>query len=374
MSASVIPPDSLPLPAQEDIDRLLGVANKPKHAANGKNGHATHEPVERLVQTGESFLAAYKPVNYVVDGLLIRGYLYGLTSKPNHGKTTVATAIGVHVANDRPLAGLEVSGGRVLFLYGENSENSRLLLAAALQHYQFDAGAIDIVPVAGKLIDMIDQILRECDQEYALVVVDSSAAYFSYDEENNNTEGGDHARDLRKLTGLKGNPAVLACCHPIKNADRDSLLPRGAGAFLAELDTNLTLWASDGSAELGHNKVRGPVIDVINFAMHPVTLEDYKDSKGRPMTLPVAVPMTEQQFMAATRKTTEADDRLLYQLMHHPDDSMSLWATGCGLDSKTEKYKIQRGLKRLIEEKLVQYKRGKYSLTKEGETEAKKVK
>lgn len=326
-----------------------------------------------LIESAESFIGRYEAVDYVVDGLLIRGYLYGITSRPNHGKTTVATTIGVHVANDRPIAGLEVSGGRVLFLYGENAENSRLMLIGALQHYKFDMAAIDIISINFPMAAHVEQILAECDQEYALVVVDSSAAYFSGANENDNVDAGQHARDLRRLTHIKGRPAVLVCCHPTKGADKESLMPRGGGAFLAELDTNLTLWTSDGSAELGHNKVRGPVVDTINFALSVIPLQGYQDRKNRPMSVPVALPMTEQQFMAAMRKSTEGDNRLLYQLLHHPDDSMSEWATGCGLDAKTEKYKVQRALARLIEEKLVQKKRGKCVLTADGEKEAKKV-
>jgi hypothetical protein len=39
---------------------------------------------------------------------------------------------------------------------------------------------------------------------------------------------------------MPGGPCVLVACHPPKNAGDDNLLPRGGGAFIAEMDGNLT--------------------------------------------------------------------------------------------------------------------------------------
>src|SRR5262249_19301658 len=44
---------------------------------------------------------------------------------------------------------------------------------------------------------------------------------------------------MRELQ-LPGGPTTIINCHPTKNATDDNLLPRGAGAFLAEVDGNLT--------------------------------------------------------------------------------------------------------------------------------------
>ena len=81
-----------------------------------------------------------------------------------------------------------------------------------------------------------------------LVVIDTSAAYFEGDEPNNNAQQGVHAARLRTLIDLPGGPCVLALCHPIKNADRDNLIPYGGGAFLNEVDGNLTCWKDETPA------------------------------------------------------------------------------------------------------------------------------
>src|SRR3954452_23132989 len=79
-----------------------------------------------------------------------------------------------------------------------------------------------------------------------LVILDTSAAYFLGNEELSNTQMGAHARLLRRLTTLPGAPCVVVLCHPIKHVtDPTQLLPRGGGAFLAEVDGNLTIWRKD---------------------------------------------------------------------------------------------------------------------------------
>jgi len=59
----------------------------------------------------------------------------------------------------------------------------------------------------------------------ALVVVDTSAAYYEGDDENANVQMGIHARRLRALVGLPGEPCVLVACHPVKNATPDNMVP-----------------------------------------------------------------------------------------------------------------------------------------------------
>jgi hypothetical protein len=56
---------------------------------------------------------------------------------------------------------------------------------------------------------------------------------------------GTYARQLRRFTTMPGGPTVLVNCHPVKNASSDNLLPRGGGAFLAEVDGNLTCTRND---------------------------------------------------------------------------------------------------------------------------------
>ena len=74
---------------------------------------------------------------------------------------------------------------------------------------------------------------------FSLLIVDTSATYYFGDDENDNVALGNHARMLRTFVNLPGGPTVLVTCHPTKTPNMDNLLPRGGGAFLAEVDGNL---------------------------------------------------------------------------------------------------------------------------------------
>lgn len=65
----------------------------------------------------------------------------------------------------------------------------------------------------------------------------------------------------------------------------DHLLPRGGGAFLAEVDGNLTAKLSNLTVELHHQgKLRGPGFEPIAFELKPTTADRLRDSRGRQIT------------------------------------------------------------------------------------------
>jgi hypothetical protein len=103
----------------------------------------------------------------------------------------------------------------------------------------FDPQAIEVYFIAGtfKLSKMQPCIRQEMERlgDFALIVVDTSAAFFEGEDENSNAQQGAHARRVRDARG----PCVLVACHPPKNAGDDNIQPRGGGAFLAEVDGNL---------------------------------------------------------------------------------------------------------------------------------------
>ena len=85
----------------------------------------------------------------------------------------------------------------------------------------------------------------------------------------------------RTLANLPGEPCVLVMCHPIKNATQDNLLPRGGGAFLAEVDGNLTCWKTGSLINLyWQGKFRGPDFAPVSFQLEGVTSSHLRDSKG----------------------------------------------------------------------------------------------
>lgn len=175
---------------------------------------------------------------------------------------------------------------------------------------------------------------------------------------------------MRELIRLPGHPAVIANCHPTKSADRDNLLPRGGGAFLNEIDTNLTVWA-DGESALLHwqRKKRGPDFDPLPFEFHGKTLEEH----GQKLPTVVALPITEERAKELKRARNEDENRLLYAMLHHPDGSYAEWADACGWNGEKAKSKVFRVMERLKEDKLVEKTRKGMALTAKGREEAKSI-
>ena len=75
---------------------------------------------------------------------------------------------------------------------------------------------------------------------------------------------------------------MVALCHPVKNAHRSNLLPRGGGAFLNELDGNLTLWSESGEVTELHwqGKIRGPDFSPLGYRLRPTPTGSSTDAAG----------------------------------------------------------------------------------------------
>jgi len=323
------------------------------------------------------WLAESVPPVYVVEGIVQRGTLCALTAVTNHGKTAVSLALAVCVATGRKFAGKEISQGKVLILCGENPDGFRTRLTATLQHMNLErgdvAGLISVVPLPLAIGNYVEQIVaegRKAGGEYALVLIDTSVSYFSGDNEDDNLQARNHAWHLRALSELPGHPAIIANCHPTKNADKDALLPRGGGAFLNEIDVNLTVWAEGESATLHwHRKKRGPDFEPIPFEFIGLTIEEH----GVKVPAVVAVHITEDRADNIRRQRSQEEDRLLHALLHHPDESYPGLASHCGWPGDKAKSKVSRVMGRLKDDQLVKKYRGHYVLTPSGKNEAERI-
>ena len=116
-------------------------------------------------------------------------------------------------------------------------------------------------------------LAKLAEQEpFALVIVDTLAAFFDGDNINDAVQGGEFMRRLRPLTQIAGLPSVIVAAHPTKNATEDALVPYGSGAILNEVDGNLTLWKKPETGLVSlhwQGKLRG-----LEFRAGPVPLRD----------------------------------------------------------------------------------------------------
>lgn len=330
----------------------------------------------------EVFLAASEAPEMVIHGILQRGYVYALTAPTNHGKTAVSLLMAMCVATGTRFGPVEVAPGNVLVLCGENQDGFRLRMLATLRSIGMDVedvkGRVWVLPYAAPLASLLDTLRLDARGMGALsmVLVDTSVAFFGGEDENDNIAALAHARALRELAALPGKPAVVANCHPSGTTpEREKCVPRGGTAFLNEIDANLTVWADGETAELHWlRKKRGPDFEPMWFEFKPMRM-DY--AEGVLVDSLVAAPIDEGREREIKERHRQEENRMLFQLLHHPNDSFSQWANGCGFVSTTGqplKSKVFRVLEKLTKCKLVEKdERHGYRLTKRGEEEARSV-
>ena len=328
--------------------------------------------------------------DYLVEGVLQRRFIYSLTGVTGGGKTALALLLTRAVGSVDPTAafgGHSVDKGKVVYFVGENPDDVRARVIGANAKRDDDASSDRVSYVVGvfDIKQMRDRLVIEAERPGGvdLVIVDTSAAYFLQEDENSNSQMGEHARMLRSLTELPGGPCVLALCHPIKNATEPSqLVPRGGGAFLAAIDGNLTAWRhEDDLIEFHHSalKFRGPGFEPIAFRIEKITTTKLVDSKGRLLPTVRAVHISEEEEAARAQTVRADEDRLLLALLEDADRSWSDLARACGWllpDGEPYKSKVKRTADRLVTARLIKPGRsnGRWVLTKEGREAAQKLK
>jgi len=348
-----------------------GEAKEQEKKVEGKSG--------ALLLSAAEFVSDFTPPAYLVDGIIQRGYLYSLTARTGHGKTAVSMFLGQAVARAQTLQMRKVKQGAVLFLAGENPDDIRARFLVLASHHNFSPADVQFHFVAG-VIDIEASLPRITDEaskidNLQLVIVDTAAAYYKGDDGNSNVQQGGFARVLRQLTFLPGKPAVITNCHPPKGALRDNLVPVGGGAFLNEVDGNLTLWADGDDQTTLHwqGKFRGPEFDPITFKMETSTCDEVKDADGRLMPSIIARPISEVEIELGNRAAETDENILLGVIAMNSKCSVSdlakkaNWFSSTGLPAKS---KVFRVAERLLADKLIARGRGgKFKATKEGRKE-----
>ncbi len=292
----------------------------------------------KLVSSAD-FVRGFQPPDYAIEGVAQKGFVYSLTASTGTGKTAVALLLALLTEQGRELAGREVSQGRVVYFAGENPDDVAMRWIGICHERGLDPTNLDVHFITERfsIPDALEAIRTQVEAigGAGLIVVDTSAAYFQGDDENGNTALGGHARDLRALTTLPGRPCVIVPCHPTKNAANDNLLPRGGGAFIAEMDGNLTL-SKTGEAVRLHwqGKHRGPDFKPISFRLQTVSAPQLVDSKGRPVPTVMAVPMSDGESAANSQRPLDGPNRKALAALHelYKDGepvTMASWRAKC---------------------------------------------
>jgi hypothetical protein len=346
------------------------IAERPVVAARVASGD--------LIQTSAQFVEGFVPPEYLVDQVLQRRFCYSITAQTGVGKTAVAMLLSAHVAAGRSLGNLDVDQGTVLYFAGENPTDIQMRWLGITRELNLDPATADVhfVPGAMPLSQVASRIAEEVMRKGlrpALVVVDTAAAYFEGDDENSNTQAVAHARRMRALTELPGGPCVLILCHPTKRAADDDLIPRGGGAFLAEVDGNIALQKRESvivASALG--KFRGREFVPLSFELKTVRHPVLQDARGRPIPTVVARHLGEVERQRITTDTLGRENQLLKAVHDHPAASLRDLAEALGWRYRTgqpDQSKVTRALKALAEAKLLRQHGRRWQLTPAGEAE-----
>jgi AAA domain/Bifunctional DNA primase/polymerase, N-terminal len=340
------------------------------------------------IVTIREFTDNFTPPDYLWDGIVQVRFAYSLTGVTGEGKTSILLLLAAHVAQGKPLHGRDVKKGAVLFLAGENPDDIRMRVIALAGILDFDLKTTPVYFLPGTMpireaVTRATVYAKRESCEFALVIVDTSAAYFQGTDENNNVQAGGHARDIREFTKLPGGPCVIVSCHPTKAADRYNLLPRGGGAYVAEVDGNLFCrrTGEEGISEIHWvGKHRGANFDPLFFEIKEgVTNPRLVDSRGRLIPTVVAQPIADREHYKKRAASREQEDAVLIVLYKMDEDdaaSIAQVALRCGwLNKKGEadKPRAQRVLDRLRDANLVKLERGDWLLTDTGKKQAEKV-
>ncbi len=346
------------------------------------------EPGGPPIVSSSEFVAGFVPADYLVDGLLQRGFLYSLTGKTGSGKTAILLLFSAMVGGlEGSIGDHAVERGRVLYLAGENPDDVRMRWIAMLDGIGVEPSELDVHFMVGRtsLSKDIDRIRERITKlgGVQLVIIDTVRAYFEDDNENDNVQMGNFARQLREeLTTLPGKPCVVAAAHPTKNASEDNLAPAGGGAFVNEVDGNLTCVRNDKTVTLHWQvKFRGSEFYPIRFVLAEVYSPRLKDSKGRMIKTVTARSLSESSYEQRKQVACSVEDEVMRFMLDHPGESIAKTAEGLGLFIASGTHKgdpnkahVWRVMKRLNEHKLVKQGRGEqWELTEKGVKAAKNV-
>ena len=321
------------------------------------------------MQSAADFTRDFVAPEYIVDGVIQRGRLYTLTAPTGSGKTAVMLYAAAAIAQGDLFYDRDVEPGDVLFLAGENPDDVRARQIATMEFYGIDPEMcrVHFIPGTFSIRADLERLTAEASAlpNLVMVVVDTFAAYFDGDDENSNAQALDFARVVRKLTELPSKPAVVMPSHPVKNATRSNLAPKGGSSLVNEVDGNLTLWNEGGIVTMHWQvKFRGPEFEPLSFELVRHDSDKIVDAKGRRMPTILARPMLQTRAMELSKETMTVEDRLLLSIQSDPALSLAQRAAELGL---SHKMKVQRAIEKLSKQKLIRKFRTNWELTKEGE-------
>ena len=323
--------------------------------------------VDFPIDDSDTFLADLEPLEYLIDGVLPTGVVYSLTGYTGHGKTTLALQFALSIAQGEEFCGRETTQGDVLIMAGENPYNLKWQYAAAIAARGLKRSNIKFVQGHFSLDQWTDVLKAKLEAmpNIKLIIIDSLQAFFEGDSDNDNTQMVEMARKFRRIGNVSSKPAMMIIAHPSgKTPTKETLVPRGGGGFLNEIDGNLTVWSGDATQQTLHHsqKFRGAGFEPMEWIMQPQQFTHLTDAKGNMLSLPVSRP--ELVSERAIRENTNED--LLIRYMVTVGDGKPLSVRELASQERITKYRADQIIATAKDEKLIKRYAKKYVITEGG--------
>ncbi|MGR9189933.1 AAA family ATPase [Rhizobium leguminosarum] len=351
-----------------DSNRDFGPRPDAPPVGSGKGRRRRERPYQGLVST-QKFMERMRPPDYLIDGLLLKGCTFTLTGPTGHGKTLVALLMAIRISRGEWFCGRKCRKGPVAFFAAENPDNVRIQFFALCVEMGIEPETVDIRWHDGLFnldtaVAAVRSDLAQCP-DLAFCAFDSLQAFFQGDDDNANMAMLDLALDFRDLTAAHPNrPASLIIAHPIKNASKGNLLPRGGSAITNELDGNLTCWADNGIVELhNHGKFRGVPFDPIKMELAVIKPEGLLDARGDQMGCTIVRPLPEGRESEILRQAGNREIAILEAVERSPGINQTALASLLAVGRAT----IQRDLDALTRKKWIRDYSGRKKILAEGE-------
>lgn len=186
----------------------------------------------------------------IIEGLAAAGELVALVAGPGEGKSAIAVAMTVAVADGSPFLGKAVRRGAAVYLAAERApEVVRRLRAIASNdpaiYVSRARPALGSASDVDDFIAAIREIAVDTREVIRLVVIDTAARAFRGLEENSAKDMGVAVESLSRIAAAVPEAMVLLVHH----SGKDGTGMRGSTALLAAVDVELTV-VRKGAARL----------------------------------------------------------------------------------------------------------------------------
>ena len=230
--------------------------------------------------------------------------LYAITANPGSGKTAIALLMALSMTQGAPLHNRKTLQSKVLYLCGENINDVKRRFKVLL-----DSRGLSVEQLKDKIFftrrpfNIDDDPAREhflhdaaLHAPYDSVFIDTVPAHSGVEEENANAQQQKLAQALRSMGEPLGQPCIFALMHPVKEAKRDNLLPRGGSSFTGSIDGVICIWKpsrQSPSEMFAHqSKFRGHWPETVYFDLQETPVTGVVDNFGDQAMSVIAVEVS----------------------------------------------------------------------------------